>query len=78
MFSTASGDVILLTQNLTFLREQPLLTSVRFSFPIDGVAQENDETFSISHSAIPNADFNFGTLTLLPDFSATIEDTDRK
>ena len=79
VLSTGSSDVILQTQNLTFLSEQPLLTSVRFSFPVDGVAQEDDETFTISYSDIsPSAAFSIGTLTVMDAFSATIEDADSK
>jgi hypothetical protein len=59
--------------SLTFPRDQGFLTNISFQFVIDGVAQEINETFTITFTIEEDAGFG---ATIIPQFTGTILDVD--
>ena len=62
---------------MTFLPEQRLLTNISLQFVTDGVAQELNETFTITFTGVETMgmDLEFGA-TIIPEFTGTIVDVD--
>ena len=50
--STGNNDVILLAPPLRFLADDPVFTNISFILSQDGIAQELDETFSITFEGL--------------------------
>jgi hypothetical protein len=65
-------------EGLIFPGEQGFLTSISFRFDTDGVAQEINETFTITFSGlVEGTDVAIGA-TIIPEFTGTIVDEDGK
>jgi hypothetical protein len=67
--------VLIPPYQLTFPRELGLLTRISFLLPIDGVAQEENETFAISFSGLEEGDLGHRA-TIIPEFTGIILDMD--
>ena len=76
LWNIAGGrDVVLLTPSLVFPPEQRLLTNISLQFVTDGVAQELNETFTITFTGEEPMDLEFGA-TVIREFTGTIVDVD--
>lgn len=70
-----SNDLFLFTRNVVFLSGQPTITNVTFRFTQDRIAQEMNESFTLSFTGLNINQFLDGA-TLIENLSGTIVDAD--
>jgi hypothetical protein len=69
-------DIVLMPPyRLRFQKDQGLMTNISLMFPIDGVARERNEIFTITFAGVEQGDLAYGA-TIIPLLTGIIQDTD--